>query len=180
MFTVDQIVAAQKANVEIFAGLTGRAFESVERLVELNLAASKAALADATENTKAALAAKDAQEFFSLQAGLVQPAAEKAAAYGRHVYDIAQGTAGDFAKAFEAQATAAQKKFAEAIDTAAANAPAGTESAVALVKSAYAAANNAVEAAQKAAKQAVDAAQANFDSVAATVTAAPVKASKKR
>jgi phasin family protein len=161
MFTVDQIVAAQKANVEIFAGLTGRAFESVERLVELNLAASKAALADATENTKAALAAKDAQEFFSLQAGLVQPAAEKAAAYGRHVYDIAQGTAGDFAKAFEAQATAAQKKFAEAIDTAAANAPAGTESAVALVKSAYAA-------------------QANFDSVAATVTAAPVKASKKR
>jgi hypothetical protein len=34
---------------------------------------------------------KDAQELLALQASLLQPAAEKAAAYSRHLYDIAAG-----------------------------------------------------------------------------------------
>ena len=54
------------------------------------------------------------------------------------------------------------------------NAPAGTESAVALVKSAITAANNAYESVHKAAKQAADMAEANF----AAVTDTAVKATK--
>ncbi len=37
MMTAEQIVTAQKANVETLFGLTGKAFEGVEKLVELNL-----------------------------------------------------------------------------------------------------------------------------------------------
>ncbi|MFI4928908.1 MAG: phasin family protein, partial [Burkholderiales bacterium] len=37
MMTVEQVVAANKANVETLFGLTNKAFEGVERLVELNL-----------------------------------------------------------------------------------------------------------------------------------------------
>jgi cell division ATPase FtsA len=54
------------------------------------------------------------------------------------------------------------------VDTAAKNAPAGSETAVAILKSSVAAANNAYESVQKAVKQATEVAEANFDVVANT------------
>jgi pectin methylesterase-like acyl-CoA thioesterase len=111
-----------------------------------------------------------------MQANLFQPLAEKTAAYSRHLYDIASGTGGEFTKAFEAQAAAAQKQFASLVDSAASNAPAGSEQAVAMMKGAVQAANNAFESVQKAVKQATDLAESNL---AAVATAAP-KAGKKK
>ena len=52
------------------------------------------------------------------------------------------------------------------MDNAAKNAPAGSETAVAVFKSAVAAGNNALESVQKAVKQATDVAEANFNAVA--------------
>ncbi len=67
------------------------------------------------------------------------------------------------------------------VDSAAKNAPAGSEAAVAIVKSSVAAANNALESIQKAAKQASEIAEANFNAVAATATnAAKTTAARKR
>ena len=176
MLTSEQILASQKANVETLFGLTNKAFEGIEKLLELNVAASKAALADASNQTQAVLSAKDAQELLALQASLFQPLAEKAAAYSRHLYDIAQGTGAEFSKTFEAQTAEAQAKFASLLDDATKNAPAGSEAAVAIMKSAVAAATNAVESMQKAVKQASEVAEANFNAVAKTATDATVKA----
>ena len=180
MFTVDQVVAAQKANVETLFGLTAKAFEGVEKIVELNLTASKAALSEVTDTAKSILSVKDAQELLALQAGLFQPLAEKTAAYSRHLYDIASSSSADFTKAVEVQAAAAQKKFADVVDTAAKNAPAGSETAVAVFKSAVSAANNALESVQKAVKQATEVAEANFNTVAANAVNASKTVSKKR
>ena len=174
MLTAEQLIAAQKANIETLFGLTNKAFEGVEKLVELNLQVAKAALGEAAETTKAALSVKDAQELVALQASLLQPAAEKAAAYTRHVYDIAAATNAEVTKVAEEQAAEAQRKFMSAVDTAVKNAPAGSENAVTLVKSALAAANNAYESVHKAAKQAADVAEANFQAI----TAQAVKASQ--
>jgi phasin family protein len=179
MLTAEQFIAANKANVETLFGLTNKAFEGVEKLVELNLQVAKAALGEAAENTKAALSVKDAQELLSLQAAMLQPSAEKAAAYSRHLYDIAASTNAEVTKIAESQFADAQKKFMAAVDSAVKNAPAGTENAVSLVKSAIAAANNAYESAHKAAKQAADIAEANFQAVTSTAvkaTQAPAKA----
>jgi len=172
MLTADQVIAAQKTNIEALFGLTNKAFEGVEKLVELNLQVARAAIGEAAENTKAALSAKDAQEFLALQAGLLQPAAEKAAAYSRHLYDIAAATGADISKAAETQASEAQAKFLSLVDSAVKNAPAGSENAVALVKSAVAAANNAFEGVQKAVKQATDVAEANFQAISSQATKA--------
>jgi phasin family protein len=181
MLTAEQVLASQKANVETLFGLTTKAFEGVEKLVELNVTATKAALAEAAGTTQAVLGVKDAQELLALQASLFQPLAEKTAAYSRHLYDIASGTGAEFGKAFESQATEAQKKFMAVIDNAAKNAPAGSETAVAVFKSAVAAGNNALESVQKAVKQASDVAEANFNAVAAqAVNAAKTTTSKKR
>jgi phasin family protein len=181
MLTAEQVVAAQKATVETLFGLTSKAFEGVERLVELNLTASKAALAEAADTTQAMLAVKDAQELLALQAALFQPLAEKTAAYSRHLYDIASGTGAEFGKAFEMQSSDAQKKFLAVVDNAAKNAPAGSETAVAVFKSAVAAGSNALESVQKAVKQATEVAEANFNAVASqAVSAARTTTAKKR
>jgi hypothetical protein len=106
--------------------------------------------------------------------------AEKTAAYSRHLYDIATGTTAEFGKNFEGQAADAQKKFMGLVDSAAKNAPAGSESAVAIMKSSVAAANNALESVQKAVKQATEMAEANFNAVAATATNATKQATAKK
>lgn len=178
MLTAEQMLAAQKANVETLFDLTNKAFEGVEKLVELNLQVAKASLGEVAETAKATLSVKDAQELLSLQAGLLQPAAEKAAAYSRHLYDIAASTNAEVTKVAEVQLADAQKQFMASVDSAVKNAPAGTESAVALVKSAISAANNAYESAHKAAKQAAEVAEANFQAVTSTAVKASQSAPK--
>src|SRR3990167_2550584 len=101
MLTVEQVMASHKSNIETLLGLTTKAFEGVEKIVELNLTASKAALAESGDHAKAILSVKDAQELLALQSGLLQPLAEKTAAYSRHLYDIATGTGAEFTKTFE-------------------------------------------------------------------------------
>jgi phasin family protein len=173
MLTPEQLVASHKANVETLYGLTTKAFEGVEKLVELNLQATKAALNESASPHASRPVVKDAQELLALQASLFQPLAEKTAAYSRHLYDIASGTSAEFTKAFEGKVAEAQAQFAALVDNAAKNAPAGSETAVAVMKSAVAAANNAFESVQKAVKQATDVAEANFNAVASSATTPP-------
>jgi phasin family protein len=180
MLTAEQMIAAQKANIETIFGLTQKAFEGVEKLVELNVQATKAALSESANNTQALLSVKDAQELLALQANLFQPLAEKTVAYSRHLYDIASGTTAEFGKAAEAQASDTQKKFLAVVDNASKNAPAGSETAVAVMKSAVSAANNAMESVQKAVKQATEMAEANYNTVTASAVNATKSAAKKR
>jgi phasin family protein len=159
--TPEQFVASYQANLETMFNLSQTALEGVEKLVKLNLNAAKATLEESVGTTKALFGVKDPQEFVSFQAAQLQPSAEKAVAYSRHLYDIASATQAEFTRVAEVQLADANKKFAALIDTATKNAPAGSETAVAMVKSAVAAANSAYDSFSKAAKQAVELAEAN-------------------
>ncbi len=180
MLTVEQVVASHKANIETLMGLTTKAFEGVEKIVELNMTASKAALAESGEHAMALLSVKDAQELLALQSGLFQPLAEKTAAYSRHLYDIASSQGAELSKVFEDQTADAQRKFTNLVDGAAKNAPAGSEAAVAVMKSAVSSANSALESVQKAVRQATEMAEANFNAVTATATNVGKATAKKR
>jgi phasin family protein len=180
MLTVDQVMASHKANMETLLGLTSKAFEGVEKIVELNMTASKAAIAEAGDHAKALLSVKDAQELLALQSSMFQPLAEKTAAYSRHLYDIASSSTAEFTKTVEGQAADMQKKITGLVDAAAKNAPAGSETAVAMFKSAVSAANNALESVQKAVKQATDVAETNFNNAASTAMNATKAVAKKR
>jgi phasin family protein len=177
ILTPEQVSAAHKANLDTFFGLTTKAFEGVEKLVELNLQAVKTTFAENVDNAKRALSAKDAQELLAIQASLVQPVAEKTLAYSRHLYEIASETQSEFAKVAEAQLAEGSKKVQDLVDNMAKNAPAGSESTVAFVKSALGAANNAYESVQKATKQAVEMAESNFQAAASAATKAAQQAS---
>jgi phasin family protein len=170
MITADQFASTGKANVETLLEVSQKAFESVEKLVELNLQTVRASLDDSAEATKAMLSIKDAQELLALHTSLAQPAADKAATYGRQVYDITSGFQAEVSKLFETQIAQSQGQFASLLDSALQNAPAGSENATAMFKSAMSAANNAIETIQKSAKQAAGVVEANIQAATQTAT----------
>ena len=75
--TPEQILSAHKANIDAIFGLTTKAFEGVEKLIELNVNASRAALTEAAAHSQALAAAKDVQDLVNLQTAFFQPLAEK-------------------------------------------------------------------------------------------------------
>lgn len=165
-YSNDQIIATQKTNLEAFAGLSEKAFASFEKVVELNMAASKALLGESLSNLQALVNVKDAQALVALQSGMVQPLNEKAASYSRHLYDIVSGAGADFTKTLEATSAESQKAVTALLETSLNNAPAGSEAAVAVIKSAITAGTSAVESAQKSAKQALQVVESNMNAVA--------------
>jgi phasin family protein len=146
MLTVEQIAAVNKAQFDVLFGLTEKTFAGVEKLAQLNLAAGKAALNESAAHAQALLKVKDVQELLALQTEALQPVGEKVSSYSRYVYDIAASTQAEYTKAVEAQLADAQKAVLNLVDTAAKNAPAGSESAVALLKTAVAASNKSGQA----------------------------------
>ncbi|CAG9248254.1 Phasin family protein [Paraburkholderia unamae] len=175
--TPEQFAATQKAGLETLFGLTSKAFEGAIKLAELNIETARSAFAESQEQAHRAFSAKDPQGFFAAQAGFAQPAAEKALAYGRSVYGIVSATQAEFAAAAQAQYETQQRTLETLVDSAAKNAPAGSEAAVAAVKSALNAATSAYSSVNKAAKQAVEFAESNFDAAGKAATKAVAQAS---
>jgi len=176
LLTPEQITATSKAQFDTLFGLTNKAFEGMEKLLELNLQVVKSTLAESQENTQRALSVKDAQEFVALQASFAQPVAEKALSYGRHLYEIASATQAEFARVAEAQYEEQNRKVQTLVDNVAKNAPAGSETAVAVMKSAITAANTTYETVHKATKQAVEIAESNFNAAASAASKAASQA----
>ncbi len=166
MFAIpEQFSNATKANFEsqfaIFSALTAKAFEGMEKLVELNMTAAKATLEESAATTRQLLSAKDPQEFFSLTQAQAQPTAEKAQSYGRQVAAIVTGTQAEFTRAAEQQVAETSRKVISLVDEVTKNAPAGTENIVAVVKASLTNANAGYEHLSKTAKQAAETVESN-------------------
>lgn len=185
MFTApEQLSAATKANFDaqlaLFTSLTGKAFEGVEKFIELNLNAAKSSLEESSAATKQLLAAKDPQEFFNLSAAQAQPTAEKVLAYSRHLSNIASNTQAEFTHAAEAQIAETNRKILSLIDEVSKNAPAGSEQFVSFFKTSIDNANASYDHISKSTKQAVEALEANLNNAVSTATkAATPKIAKK-
>ena len=180
MLTQEQMLAAQKAHIETLYGLTQKAFEGVERMVDLNLQATRATVSEAASQTEALFSIKDAQELLELQASLMQPLAEKVSAYSRQLFEIASDTSAEFAKAGEDRSAEAQQRFMALFDNMARNAPAGSEPLVTAMRSAMHAASGAMDQVQKAVKQATEMTQANIHQLAQNAASGAKPAGKKR
>jgi phasin family protein len=176
LLTPEQFAALQKANLEALFGLSNKAFEGIEKLIELNLQVVKSTLAESQENAQRALSVKDPQELLSLQASLTQPVAEKILSYGRHVYEITSAMQAELTKVAETQYEEQNRKVQALVENVAKNAPAGSETAVAVMKSAITAANTTYETVHKATRQAVEIAESNFNAAATAATKAAQQA----
>lgn len=167
MFTTpEQFSAATKAGVsaqyDTFSAFSGKALENVEKIIGLNLSLVKATFAESTSTAKQLFAAKDPQEFFSLTTAQLQPTAQNAIAYSRHLAAIASGAQAEFTKAAEQQIAENNRNVLSLIDEVSKNAPAGSENAIALVKNAVGNLNAGFEQVSKTTKQAVDTIESNL------------------
>lgn len=179
----EQLSAATKSQFEsqlaMFNILAAKAFDSIEKVIELNVNATKASIDETSATAKQLLAAKDPQEFFALTAAQAQPNAEKALAYGRHLASIASSTQAEFTKAAEAQIAENSRKVSALVDELAKNAPAGSENAIAAFKTALGNANASYEQFSKSTKQAVETIEANVNSATTQFTQAATQAAEK-
>lgn len=173
-FTPEQFTATSKSNVQAMAAFGTNVFASYEKLVELNLAASKAMMTESFDNMQTVLGAKDPSEFLSLQAGSLQSMAEKSTAYANHVAAIVAESGSEITKKFEESFAESQKSLSALVENIAKNAPAGSEAAMAMIKSTVSASQNAIESAQNSAKNAMATAESNY----AAMTEQAVKATK--
>lgn len=167
MFPIqDQISVATKANLEanfaLYSSLTNKTIESVEKLINLNIAAARSSVEESQAATRQMLAAKDPQEFFSLIAAQTKPNFEKAVAYGSHLTSIANSAQAEFTKAAESQFAQFNRKVTELVEEAAQKAP-GTDGVMAILKSAMGNATNTYEQFTKTAKQATEAVNASMN-----------------
>lgn len=169
MFTTpEQMVAMHKAMVESLQAVAMKSVEGFEKLAELNMAAARSSMEEGSEQVKALFAVRDAKALSDLAMFGAQPAADKASAYAKHVYEITSKTSGDIAQIVEKQLSEGNRQLFSAIDSMAKNAPAGSEGVVSFMKSAVSAANTAYDQVNNATKRVVEMAEANMTAVAKT------------
>lgn len=174
----EKLVALNKANIEAAISVANIALDSAERLLQVQLSAAKAVVADNAKIAKALAGVKDAQGMAALQSQLAaEPGIEKLMGYSRSVYEIAAQTQAEFSQLLEARVSEFNKTVIGLLEQAVKSAPAGVgaDAAVAAVKSAVAAASSAYDTMTKAAKQVADMTEANV-TVLATKTAAKKRA----
>ena len=176
--TPEQLVALNKANLEIAMKFAGVAIQGAERILDLQLKAAKTAFADSVENAKAIAAVKDLQQLTALKDTLAQPTIEKATAYAKSVYDVTTATQAEIGKLVEEQISEFNKQVVTALDKMVKTAPAGSEVGIAALKSGIAAVNSAYDNLSKVAKQFTEVTQSNIEAVAKQAAEGVKKAKK--
>lgn len=170
-FDSEKLQATQKANLDLLQQVNSKVLKGFEQLSHLQLATLRSVSEESFESAGKLLAARDPQSFTSVFGTLANPAhqAERMMDFSRKVYELISSTQADIAKLGEHQAARNAQQVQELVEEFAKNAPAGSESAVAVLKSAVEAAGNVYESAQKTVKQAAEFAE---NGLAAAATAA--------
>ncbi|MGB8148525.1 MAG: phasin family protein, partial [Azonexus sp.] len=100
---MEQLAAAQKANAEVMTALLRTAFNGVERLTALNMAASREFFNNTVSNAQQLLSAKDPSEAAKLGSNLAKPNADKWVDYSRSVYELVAGMQKELTSVMESQ-----------------------------------------------------------------------------
>ena len=155
------LTAAGQSNINNCQAMTEQMIGGVEQVGRLNLTVSKAVMGESMQQMQSMLELRDPQQFMAMQAGMVQPMAEKSASYLRQMYEILSRTNVEIGKLAEGQMKEVQQTFTSMLDAAMKNAPAGTEAATAMFRNAVDASQSAIASAQNAARQAMTTTEQN-------------------
>ena len=153
--------------------------DSAERLVKLNLEISKQTLEDNVKVAKQLSGVTDPQEAVTHLNKLTTQSIDAALANSRNLYDIVSAAQSELTKLAEENLGSFNKSLIGAIESAAKNAPAGSDAALNAVKSSVAAAAAAVNTFSKAPQQVVEFTDSSVKA-ATSATADAVKTASKR
>ncbi len=182
--TAEQFAAAARtqmaSQLNLATAFSDAMIDGVEKLMGLNLQAAKAGLDNSLANAQQLLSAKDAQELLATASQQAQPQAEIALTYARHLATIASGKQKEFAMAAESQIGENSRQLVSLLDDLTKLAPAGSETAVSMMKSAIDNASSGFSQLSRSAKVAMDTMESNIDTAVAQVSQATAKASRAR
>lgn len=168
-----------EAQIELLNTLTARTVDSVEKIIALNVNATKSTIDDATSAVQRVLASKDPQEAMAVTGAQTGPAAEKAQEYSRNLADIVSKTQAEFSQAVEAQIAEGRRQISSLVDDLAKAAPPGSENMVSMFKSALDNANAGYDQLTRTTRQATEAIQSNVKNATAQFTQAATQAAGK-
>jgi phasin family protein len=179
-FDSEKLQSEQKATFDLLEQVNGKVLKGVEQLTQLQLAAIRAASEEGLSNVRKLFSARDPQSFSAAFGSFATPAhqAERLMEFNRKVYDVVSSTQADIAKLAESQAAKNTQQMQDLVSEIAKNAPAGTESAVAMMKSAVEGAGSVYESAQRTAKQAAEIAENGLAAAASAASQASQEAGK--
>ena len=183
---IEQLTAAQKANAEVMMALLHSAFNGVERLTALNMAATRELFNNSVASSQQLLSAKDAKDVAKLNSELAQPSVEKLMEYSRSVYELVASMQKEVTSVMEAQYNTFAKNASSAVEKATAGAPVGGDVFAATMKSMLGASTKAFDTMTSMSKQLTDIAETNMQAagkaagkaVSATAAAAKKSAAK--
>ena len=182
--TAEQFTAAARAQMEaqlnLATSFSDSMIDGVEKLMGLNLQAAKAGLENSIANAQQLLAARDPQELFATASQQAQPQAEIALTYARHLGTIARGKQKEFAQAAESQINEQSRQMVAMLDDVTKSAPAGSETAVSMMKSAIDNASSGFTQFSRSAKVAIDAMESNLDNAVAQMSNVTAKATRSK
>ena len=162
MFTApEQFTDFNKSAIDTALQFTRISFDTAERLMNLQLQASKESVDQVGKNLKTISEAKDPQQFFDVRTQLAEGGVERVTSYSRTMYDVASHAQAELSQLFEGRLSEFSQNVATGIDKVVKSAPPGAEVGIAAIKSAVAATTAAVDGFTKAAKQAASFADAN-------------------
>lgn len=176
---LDQLAATQKANAEVMMALLRTAFEGMEKMAALNMAASREFFNASVASAQQMMAAKDSQDLAKINSAIAQPNVQKMMDYSRNVYDLVTQLQQQVTSVMDSQYATMAKKATETIEKTSAQAPVGGDVFAAAMKSMLDATNQAFGNMQNMAKQMTEMADANLQA-ASSATAKAVGTTKKK
>lgn len=177
--STEQLTAAARAQLEsqlhLATSVTDSMLESIEKVVGLNLQAAKATLESSVGGAQQLLAIKDPQEFMSASATHAQPQADILLTYARHLASIATDTHLELAKAAENQVSESSRQLVSMLDELSKFAPAGSDSAMSMMKSAIDNVSSGYSQLNRSAKVAIEAMESNMKTASAQLNQLAIK-----
>jgi phasin family protein len=166
----EQYAATQRATAEASFALANKAFESFQKVIELNLQTVNLGISETEEVVLNALSGKSPQEWVTLQGGGANLIPPRVQSYYSQLFAIASNAQLEFSNVVSEQFATQQSKLQSLIDDAAQHAPAAAETAITALKSAITATGNWYETTRKAAQQAIQVAESNAEAVSTAVS----------
>ena len=138
-----------------------KTLEGFQKLAQLNMQTARQSLEQSSEQINALLAARDTKALTELVTSMARPPQDQLSAYAKAVYAIYRDANQDFAAAVERQVATSNQQLAEAVETLARNAPAGSEGVVTIIRQSMAAAQNAYDQVNQAGRKFAEMAEAS-------------------
>lgn len=175
---IEQITAAQKANTEVLMAMMRTSFEGLQRIADLNMAATRELFDTTISNANSLMSAKDINEAARINQSLAKPSVERMVDYSRRLYELMAQMQKEMTGIVESQYSQFAKTAAGAIDKTKASTPVGGDVFAAAMKSMLDATNKVFDQMSATAKQMSDVTEANVQA-ATSATAKAVGTSSR-